>query len=80
MTLPDRIDADWIGSLTNEQLQRAEAQLRTHFSHEETAERRRRGKAYELMRGPESLMTAWIRWSLVCNAARARGLRVTYRS
>ena len=79
MTLPERIDADWIHTLTNEQLQRAESQLRKHFSMEETAEKKRRGDAYELMRGPESLMTAWIRWSLVCNAVRARGLRVPYR-
>jgi hypothetical protein len=79
MTLPERIDSEWIKSLSDEQLQRAESQLRGSFSKEETAERKRRGNAYDLMRGPESLMTAWLRWSLVSNAVRSRGLRVSYR-
>jgi len=79
MTLPERIDADWISGLTNEQLQRAEAQLRKDFSKEEATERKRLGSAYDLMRGPESLMKAWLRWSLVSNAVRSRGLRVSYR-
>ena len=77
MTLPERIDATWIGGLTNDQLQRAETQLRKDFSREEAAERTRRGAKYDLMRGPESLMTAWLRWSLVSNAARSRGLRLS---
>lgn len=79
MTLPERIDADWISGLTNEQLQRAELQLKKDFSREEAAEKKRAGSSYELMRGPQSLMTAWLRWSLVSNAVRARGLRVSYR-
>jgi hypothetical protein len=79
MTVPERIDAEWIGTLSNEQLQRAESQLHNDYSREETAERKRRGNAYDLMRGPEALMTAWLRWSLVSNAVRARGLRVRYR-
>jgi hypothetical protein len=79
MTLPERIDADWIATLSNEQLARAEAHLHTQFSREESAEKKRRGNAYDLMRGPEPLMTAWLRWSLVCNAVRARGMRVRYR-
>ena len=33
-----------------------------------------------VMRGPATLMRAWIRWSIINAAARARGLRVRYRS
>ena len=49
MTLPERIDADWIATLSNEQLARAEAHLHTQFSREESAEKKRRGNAYDLM-------------------------------
>ena len=79
MTLPDRINAEWIRTLSNEQLAHAESQLHVHYSAEETAERRLRGDAYDLMRGPETLMAAWMRWSLVCNALRDRGVRFRYR-
>jgi hypothetical protein len=79
MTLPERIDADWIGTLTNEELQGAESLLHGNYTREEMAERKRRGNRYDLMRGPEPLMTAWLRWSLVSNAVRARGLRVRSR-
>jgi hypothetical protein len=80
MTFPDRIDARWIASLTNEELQQAESELRVSFAEQETLEKQRRGSRYELLRGPEVLTSAWLRWSMVSNATRARGLSVVHRS
>ena len=79
MTFPDRIDASWIDSLTDEQLQEAEGELRTQFAQLELKEKKRRGAQYDMMRGPDALTSAWHRWSMVNNATRARGLRSTYR-
>ncbi len=79
MTLPDRITARWISSLSNDELQEAERTLHDEFSTAETAEKARRGAAFSMMRGPEPLTQAWFRWSMVCNATRERGLRTSYR-
>ena len=76
MTLPERIDARWIDALTDEQLQKAEKQLNAIFNKQQTAEKTRRGAKYDLMRGPEILTNAWIRWSMVRNAAEARRQRM----
>jgi hypothetical protein len=79
MTIPDRITARWISTLSNDELQNAERVLHGSFSQAETSEKARLGRAYSLMRGPETLTNAWLRWSMVCNATRDRGLRTSYR-
>lgn len=79
MTYPDRIDASWIGTLSDDQLVKAEGELRKRFAEQETKEKKRRGSQYDMMRGPDALTTAWLRWSMVSNAARARGLRARQR-
>ena len=38
------------------------------------------GGAFSLLRGPDSLTQAWLRWSMVCNATRDRGLRTSART
>jgi hypothetical protein len=75
MKFPERINAPWIDSLSDVDLVTAEWELRASFSKEEKAERRRRGDAYDVLRGPESLTSAWMRWSMVNAATRDRGLR-----
>jgi len=80
MTIPDRITARWIANLSNDDLQLAERSLHGSFTEEESAEKARRGGAFSLLRGPESLTNAWLRWCMVCNATRERGLRTSYRS
>jgi len=80
MTYPDRIDRQWIASLTDAELQHAESELRARFAEQETLEKQRRGAHYDLLRGPEALTAAWLRWSMVSNATRARGLSVRYRN
>lgn len=79
MKLPDRIEASWIESLSDTELQQAEWELRARFAKEETAEKARRGDAYAILHGPEALTSAWMRWSMVSNATRERGLRTRYR-
>lgn len=79
MTLPDMIDARWIDSLSDQELKQAEGELRESFAMQESAEKARRGARYDLMCGPNALTTAWMRWSLVNNATRARGLQPRYR-
>ena len=80
MRLPDTINADWIDSLSDQELEQAESQLHVSFRTEETAEKKRRGDHYSTMRWPAPLTAAWLRWSLVCNAARARGVRMRHRA
>lgn len=79
MTIPERITARWIATLSNEELQAAEKTLHGSFDEQDASERRRRGGEYSLMQAPETLTNAWLRWSMVCNATRDRGLRTSYR-
>ena len=79
MPIPDRVNADWIATLGDEQLITAESQLRAIFLKQETLEKRRRGSRYAVLEGPESLVNAWLRWIMVSNEARTRGLVVRQR-
>ncbi|HJU72773.1 MAG TPA: hypothetical protein VJ717_03435 [Gemmatimonadaceae bacterium] len=76
MVLPEKVNARWIATLENDQLLEAEGLLHAAFLREETAEKRRRGPHYTMLRGPETLVTAWHRWLLVSNATRTRGILV----
>ena len=79
MRMPEKINAKWVDSLSDADLVQAEYDLRGALQKQETAERKRRGAAYQLLRGPEALTQAWNRWSFVGNALRLRGLRVRQR-
>ena len=79
MRVPTVINARWIDSLSNADLERAELRLRAVFARRERVEKKRRGIRYRLLQGPEALTGAWLRWSMVSNATRARGLHVRYR-
>ena len=74
MQLPDRVDWRWIDSLGAAQLIEAEGQLHARFAAEEAAEKERHGERYNMLRGPDSLVSAGLSWSLASNAARARGI------
>ena len=76
MRIPDKVNASWIATLGDEQLVKAEASLHKEFAQEETSEKQRRGAKYQMMRGPESLVSAWLRWLMVSNETRSRGLVV----
>ena len=77
MRVPPRITATWIDSLSDENLLLAELRLKNAVAKEERAEKRRLGRAYDLMRGPAELMLAWDRWSRVNAATRTRKLNPT---
>lgn len=79
MTLPDRLTADWIATLGNGQLITIESRLHSEFLDEETQEKERRGDRYALLQGPAALVNAWLRWQMVSNEARSRGLLVRHR-
>ena len=79
MRLPKQIDANWIDSLDDEELMNAEAELHAAFSKHDRKERALRGAFYELLKGPDALMKAWGRWSVVNNATRERKLRTRTR-
>jgi hypothetical protein len=74
MLLPEKVNSRWIATLANDQLVEAEAQLHDVFLREEAAEKRRAGGRYTMLRGPESLISAWNRWVLVRNATESRGV------
>lgn len=76
MKYPDRVTADWIATLGNGQLVTAESRLHSEFLDEETQEKERRGDRYALLEGPSALVNAWLRWQLVTNEARSRGLPI----
>jgi hypothetical protein len=76
MVLPEKVNARWIAALGNDELLEAEAQLHSVFQKEEKAEKLRTGARYTMLRGPETLVSAWHRWLLVSNATRSRGMVV----
>jgi len=79
MTVPDRVTAGWIATLANGQLMTIESTLHSEFVDEETQEKKRRGDRYSLLQGPPALVNAWLRWQMVSNEARSRGLLVRHR-
>lgn len=72
MILPEKVNSRWIASLGTDQLVEAEGLLHAEFLREETAEKGRTGARYKMLRGPESLVSAWNRWLLVNNETRTR--------
>jgi hypothetical protein len=79
MTVPDRVTADWVAALPNGQLMTVESRLHSEFIDEENVEREKRGDRYTLLQGPAALVNAWLRWQMVNNEARSRGLLVRHR-
>ena len=79
MTVPERVTAEWVGTLANAQLMTIESRLHSEFLDEETQEKERRGDRYALLQGPAALVNAWLRWQMVNNEARSRGLHVRHR-
>jgi hypothetical protein len=79
MTVPDRVTAGWIATLADGQLMTAESRLHSEFLDEETQEKEKRGDRYTLLQGPAALVNAWLRWQMVNNEARSRGLLVRHR-
>jgi hypothetical protein len=76
MNIPANVNAQWLATLGNDQLLRAEKTLRAEFSKEETAARASAGERYVLLEGPASLVNAWSRWLMASNEARERGVIV----
>jgi hypothetical protein len=79
MMIPERVNSRWIATLGDDQLIAAEAALYQVFATQEAREKRRRGNAYAMLRGPEVLVMAWHRWVMVNNETRTRGLLVQHR-
>ena len=78
-TVPDRVTAEWIATLANGQLVTVESSLHSEFIREEVEEKQRRGDRYTLLQGPPALVNAWLRWQMVSNEARSRGLLIRHR-
>jgi hypothetical protein len=79
MRFPDRVNGNWFGTLDDAELLTAEKMLHREFSVLEREEKRIKGVRYNVLRGPDSLLTAWHRWSLANFAVRSRGLTPAYR-
>lgn len=79
MLVPDRVTAGWIATLGNVQLETVESRLRGEFLDEESQEKARRGGRYALLQGPAALVNAWLKWQMVSNEARSRGLLIHHR-
>ena len=74
--LPNHVNGRWIASLDTAQLIEAESLLRAEFVKQEAAEKQRAGPRYTMLRGPESLVRAWLRWLLVNNETHTRGAMI----
>ena len=74
MMIPNPVDSRWIAGLADAQLVDAEVELHKTFVKHDGAERRVRGDRYDMLRGPEALVTAWSHWQLARNEAQLRGL------
>ncbi len=73
--LPDRVNAAWIETLSDDDLLDVEERVHKTFSTLERREKKLRGDRFQLMRGPEELLNAWDRWSRLLNATRERSLK-----
>jgi hypothetical protein len=78
-SVPDRVTAEWMSTLANGQLVTVESNLHSEFVREEEEEKERRGERYALLHGPAALVNAWLKWQMVSNEARSRGLRIRHR-
>lgn len=76
LRIPEHVNSRWIATLGNEQLVAAEAQLHADFHRREVAEKVRSSERYMLLQSPAPLVNAWLRWALVSNETRSRGLVV----
>jgi hypothetical protein len=76
MKIPEKVNAQWLDTLGNDQLIKAEATLHAEFSKQETAQKLKCGTRYTMLEGPTDLVNAWLRWALANNETRARGLLV----
>ena len=74
MNVPERISADWIGTLTDADLIDVESLLHERFTALERREKVSKGSRYDLFRSPPDVMDAWDRWSRVLTATRSRSL------
>ncbi|PHX96910.1 MAG: hypothetical protein CK531_05985 [Gemmatimonadetes bacterium] len=72
--IPTRINAAWIGTLTDDDLLDIEVRLHERFSVLDQRHRRVAKERYNLMQGPVELIDAWDRWSRVNTAAKGRAL------
>ena len=77
MTIPDRINARWLATLGNDQLVQVETLLHDMFHQQEKREKSRAGSRYVLLQGPPALVNAWLRWLLVNNETKVRGVAVS---
>jgi hypothetical protein len=76
--IPEHVTGKWIATLGDDQLITAESMLHAVFLRHERAEKSRSGARYSVLQGPPVLVNAWLRWLLVSNATRSRGLTVRH--
>jgi len=74
MNIPERVNGKWLATLDDIDLVEAEAHLHADFRRQDMAEKARRGTKYRLLEGPAALVDAWLRWGVVSNETRKRGL------
>lgn len=72
--VPERINRDWIDTLSDEDLVDVEARLHSRFKTIEKREQKALGARYTFMRAPADLLDAWDRWTRLLNALRERSL------
>lgn len=80
LVIPERVNRRWMDLLDNVQLADAESKLHSEFTKQDRAEKVRRGEKYRLLEGPAPLVDAWLKWLMVSNEARDRGVRTSHRS
>ena len=76
MTVPNYVTADWMATLGNARLMTVESRLHSDFITEDNHEGQRSGARYALLQGPAALVNAWLKWQMVSNEARSRGLLI----
>ena len=79
MVVPDRVTAGWMATLGNGQLETVESRLHGEFLEKESREKERCGGRYTLLQGPATLVNSWLKWQMVSNEARSRGLLIHHR-
>jgi hypothetical protein len=78
MTESDQVTRGFVATLADDPLMTLESRLHAEFVDEEVQEKKRRGERYALLEGSSVLVNAWLRWQMVNNEARSRGLSVRH--
>ncbi|MCX5767253.1 MAG: hypothetical protein NTZ43_08545 [Gemmatimonadetes bacterium] len=77
--VPEKINKAWIETLADAEVLEVEAWLYDKFETLDRKQKKLRGRDYNLLQGPTTLIDAWDRWSRMVAVTKSRSLVVRRR-